>query len=216
MRRSPVPKEKIAKRYDRWSRCYDAIDTCPLFGGTVQKRWKREAINALGIERGERVLDMGTGTGLIVPWILEKGAGLRVVGIDLSRRMLLRAHARAMAAEMVQGDLEQMPFKDGAFDKIIATFTLTTVPDPVQCLRETARVLRKGGKVAVLDTGPPKKGLTRLFYPLLARSARLSGYTMIDRNPKDMIERAKSLIIETERRFFSSCVYLLVLRKGRS
>lgn len=210
-----VPKRKVAKRYDRWSGWYDAIDTCPLFGGTIQKRWKREAVNALALENGERVLDMGTGTGLLLPWIADGAVDLRIVGIDLSRRMLLRARRRAGGrADLVLGDLEQMPFKDGAFDKAIATFTLTTVPDPGQFLEETARVLRCHGTAAILDTGPPKRRFARILYPFLAGSARLSGYTMIDREPRALLDRVKSLFIETERRFFSSCVYLLGLKKG--
>jgi ubiquinone/menaquinone biosynthesis C-methylase UbiE len=203
-------KERVARRYDKWSRWYDAVDAS---GGKAQERWRRETVDALSIRPGEFVVDLGTGTGAILPWILEKGG--MPVAVDISGRMLEKAVGRAPGTIAVMGDLERLPFKDGSVPKVIATFTLTTVPDPEAFVREAARILRPGGTFALLDTGPPKKGIFKPVHAFMTGTARVSGYTHIDRKPELILEKVPELAVESEKRMYGSMVYLYVLKKKK-
>ncbi|MBI5001203.1 MAG: methyltransferase domain-containing protein [Euryarchaeota archaeon] len=205
-------KRKIEKRYDAWSRWYDAVDTNPLFGGKAQERWRREAIGLLELKKGESVIDLGTGTGLILPWISESCKGAHVVGIDISGKMLLRARKKG-CADLVRGDLDCMPFKDSSLDKAIATFTLTTAPDPVAFLKDTARVLKDDGILVILDTGKPKKKGARAVHALISKTAKLSGHTKIDRDPYALLGKVPEMKIEKEKRYYGGMVYAMKIRK---
>jgi ubiquinone/menaquinone biosynthesis C-methylase UbiE len=201
-------KERVARRYDAWSRWYDAVDSS---GGKAQERWRRTAVDALEVKLGEAVVDLGTGTGAILPWIAEKGGV--PVAVDISRKMLEKARGREPGAIAVMGDLERLPFRDGSVPKAVATFTLTTVPDPEAFAREAARVLAPGGTFVLLDTGPPKKKAYRPVHALMAGTAKVSGYTHIDRKPEPILAKVPELKVESEKRMYGSMVYLYKLKK---
>ncbi|MGM0510510.1 MAG: class I SAM-dependent methyltransferase, partial [Thermoplasmatota archaeon] len=80
-------KKKVASRYDRWKGFYDLVDNFPLVS-RPQKRWKREAVDRLDLEGDELVLDIGTGSGEIIPWIAEKLDEGKVIGTDISQGMV--------------------------------------------------------------------------------------------------------------------------------
>ncbi|MCK4266160.1 MAG: methyltransferase domain-containing protein, partial [Thermoplasmata archaeon] len=117
-------KAKVERRYDRWSRYYDTVDTFPGIG-RLEKRWRLEAIESLELKPDDMVLDVGTGTGLILPWIAERLTTGKVMGIDLSENMLEKARERAGKCgvedrvELRKMDIEKMGFEDGSFDKVI-------------------------------------------------------------------------------------------------
>ncbi len=93
---------------------------------------------------GERVLDVGCGTGVYVPYYRARGAG-RVVGVDLSPEMLAQARARFPDTAFCQGRAEALPFPAMTFDVVFANHVLFFVEDIPQALREARRVLRPGG-----------------------------------------------------------------------
>lgn len=95
--------------------------------------------------KGARVIDIGCGTGLLGEWLAEAGiATAGLVGVDLSHGMTRRARGRGLAA--VEGDLERLPFRDGAFAGAVAFTALGIVPgSPARALAEAARVLAPGG-----------------------------------------------------------------------
>lgn len=121
-----------------------------------------------------RVLLAGVGTGLDLPHL---PAGLDYVGLDLAHAMLRRALPRirpGIGFTPVQGDARALPFADASFDAVVLHLILAVVPDPAQCLREVARVLRPGGIVLVFDKflRPGQRApLRRLFNPLVRRLA---------------------------------------------
>ncbi|EGJ50822.1 class I SAM-dependent methyltransferase [Desulfocurvibacter africanus] len=143
----------IAVDYERWSRALSFWQ---------DPRWRQELVNGLGLPPGSRVLDVAAGTGQISR-LLEK-QGLRVVSLDQSLAMLTRARARGAAA--VAARAEALPFPDAAFDGLTAGYLLRYLEDPLAGLRELARVVRPGGRVALLDFGRPRGvwgGLWRLY-----------------------------------------------------
>ena len=125
---------------------------------------------------GDRVLDVATGTGLVAR-ALRRRYGCRVVGLDQSEEMLGRARALVgPEVELVRGEAEQLPFGDGEFDALTFTYLLRYVDEPAATMRELARVVRPGGRVAMLEFYVPR-GVwrplwilyTRVGLPLLGR-----------------------------------------------
>ena len=217
---SSKKKDKVIQRYDRWSRYYDALDTFPGVG-RYEKRWRLEAIALLDLKGGETVLDAGTGSGLILPWIAEAMPSGKLVATDLSEGMLAKARERVASVmkegveiEIVKDDVESSSYPDDTFDRIISTFTLTSVPDLKMCVQELARILKKGGHLVVLDTGKPTSLVYKLYFPLMRGVAALSGYTYMGRDIIGLIEGCPNLKILEVHRFFGGMVYIVVAEKG--
>lgn len=107
------------------------------------------AVAAFAREEGRQVhdvLDVGTGTGLVLRALRERDPSLRVSGIDLSSGMLEVARAALPDAVLVQGDATSLPFADAGFDVVTAATCLHLFPDPRAALAEWVRVLRPGGR----------------------------------------------------------------------
>ncbi|EXI78074.1 MAG: Demethylmenaquinone methyltransferase [Candidatus Accumulibacter appositus] len=120
-----------------------------------------------------QVLLSGIGTGLDLPLLPAQHS---YTGIDLTHAMLQRAVPRAAQLDFrcLQGDCQRLPFSDHSFDLAILHLILAVLPDPVACLRETARVLKPGGRALIFDKflRPGQHApLRRLANPLLRRVA---------------------------------------------
>jgi demethylmenaquinone methyltransferase/2-methoxy-6-polyprenyl-1,4-benzoquinol methylase len=146
-------------------------------------RWRRALVSAIDPRPGQRILDVATGTGLVAFELVSRGAG-EVVALDQSEAML--AGARARLAErpelddrltLVLGEAEGLPFADGEFDALSFTYLLRYVDDPAATLRELARVVKPGGRIAMVEFGVPGvaplrvlwRVHTRVGLPLLGR-----------------------------------------------
>jgi len=106
------------------------------------------------IPEDSTVLDLGTGTGALLP--LLAGSVRRVIAVDASRTMLDRARSRARESELkgtqfLRGDLERLPVADASVDGVVANMVLHHLAQPERLFREMARVLRPGGRAAVVD-----------------------------------------------------------------
>jgi arsenite methyltransferase len=119
---------------------------------------RREVLGQLALAPGERVLDVGTGPGLLaIEMAAAVGPTGRVCGIDVSDSMLALARGRKTApdsapVEYLSGGVEHIPYPDGSFDVAVATQVMEYVPDIPTALAEVRRVLRPGGRLLVLDT----------------------------------------------------------------
>ena len=133
---------------------------------------RKHSLSALPAAPG-RVLLAGVGTGLDLPHLPPQH---HYVGVDLTEAMLRRARPRAGKADFsgVIGDAQRLPFADASFDHAVLHLILAVVPQPADCLREVARVLRPGGSALVFDKflrrGQPAL-LRRLANPLVRRLA---------------------------------------------
>src|SRR3954470_5806468 len=154
-------------------RHYDRVAAVLSFG--QDPRWRRTMVQAVKADADDRILDVATGTGLVAEALVRR-YGWAVVGLDQSTAMLDAARARlADDAELdgrvslVAGEAERLPFADGEFDHLTFTYLLRYVDDPAATLRELARVVRPGGRVASLEFAVPPSRLWRALWVLYTR-----------------------------------------------
>jgi demethylmenaquinone methyltransferase/2-methoxy-6-polyprenyl-1,4-benzoquinol methylase len=171
---SPGPRKRHARElFAGLPRRYDHAGAALSFG--QDPRWRAALVEALAARPGERVLDVATGTGMVAAALVRR-YGVTVVGLDQSPEMLGAAHARlardpvlAAAITLVEGEAERLPFADGEFDHLTFTYLLRYVEDPQATLRELARVVAPGGRVAMLEFGVPAGEPWRVLWRVYTR-----------------------------------------------
>ena len=152
--------ESVRGMFDRIAPVYDVMNHVMTAG--LDRRWRKLAVKEV-VWPGDRVLDACCGTGDLAVEAERRGG--RVVGLDFSEKMLERARTKSGAIEWVQGDALALPFGDGEFDAATVGFGVRNLADLEGGLRELARVLKPGGKVAVLEITRPR-GILRPFFRL--------------------------------------------------
>jgi Methylase involved in ubiquinone/menaquinone biosynthesis len=155
----------LATLFDRTAPHYDHIGNLLSFGWGGW--YRRRALRRAGLGRGMRVLDVAVGTGAVArEAVAVLGREADVIGIDLSRGMLAEARRR-LPIPLVQGRMEVLPFADASVDFVSMGYALRHVGDLGTAFAEFHRVLRPGGKVALLELGRPstplRRGLVRLY-----------------------------------------------------
>ena len=148
-------------------------DNAQALGRRLMTAWQ-EPTEWLNIPPGGITLDVGSGPGNVTA-ALARAAGLDGValGVDISEPMLARAVAAEAGRQVgfLRADAQQLPFRDGVFDAVMSIAVLQLVPDAEQALAEMVRVLRPGGRIAIMvptatDRGPAKllsRGGARFF-----------------------------------------------------
>jgi phosphatidylethanolamine/phosphatidyl-N-methylethanolamine N-methyltransferase len=142
-----VENDFVEGVYDKLAKVYDLIFGPTLHPGRLQ------AIQRMDIQSGERVLEVGVGTGINLS-LYPKNCS--VIGIDFSVSMLEKARERAARKEirnvrLLQMDAADLKFADGSFDIVYAPYLISVVPDPVKVAREMRRVCRPGGRIIFLN-----------------------------------------------------------------
>ena len=142
-----LEKRQVVRAYEFYAPVYDFVFDWIFAPG------RAAAIKHLGLLPNETVLEVGIGTGLNLPLY---PATCRLTGIDLSQEMLDKAVERVQNQTMPNVTLKvmdatSMDFGDNEFDKAVATYTISAVPDPVAVLREMRRVVKPGGAIVILN-----------------------------------------------------------------
>jgi demethylmenaquinone methyltransferase/2-methoxy-6-polyprenyl-1,4-benzoquinol methylase len=152
--------DAVRSMFDRISPVYDAMNRTMTVG--LDQRWRRAAVAAV-VQPGDRVLDACCGTGDLA--VAAQEVGGTVTGLDFSERMLERARRKSGQVEWVQGDALALPFSDGSFDAATVGFGVRNLDELEGGLVELRRVLRPGGRLAILEITKPS-GLLAPFYRL--------------------------------------------------
>jgi ubiquinone/menaquinone biosynthesis methyltransferase len=142
---------------------YEKAGTLLSFGQDA--RWRAKLISLVRADHKDVVLDVATGTGLVARGLRER-YGCEVIGLDRSADMLGAASARNGRISFVRARAESLPFPDESFDHVTFTYLLRYVDDPAATMRELARVLRPGGRIAALDFGVPANPILRALWRL--------------------------------------------------
>ena len=124
-------------------------------------------LDALALEAGDRLLDVGCGGGLLLRDAIAAGA--EATGVDHSVEMVTLARERAPGAQVIQGEAESLPFDDETFTALSMSIVFLFFADPVRALRESRRVLDPAGRLAVFTTGPELRGTPAAPEPLASR-----------------------------------------------
>jgi phosphatidylethanolamine/phosphatidyl-N-methylethanolamine N-methyltransferase len=164
-----IDRDHLHRVYQQYASVYDRV-----FGPVFQH--SREAVvRRLTIDPGERVLEVGVGTGLCLPMYPRHCA---VTGIDISAAMLQKAADRVHAERLANVNLEvmdagEMTFDDDSFDLVIAAYVVTAVPDYRKLMSEMIRVSRPGGRIILLNhftqDSPLLAALEKFISPLCVK-----------------------------------------------
>ncbi len=131
--------------FERIAHCYDGVNRLLSFGR--ERHWRKLAADALRLNAGGRVLDVGTGTGDMALALAKRWPGVEVVGLDPTASMLEVARRKREAPGIcwIQADGLHLPFADASFDGTVSAFVLRNVVDVPLALAEQRRVVRNGG-----------------------------------------------------------------------
>ena len=150
--------DAIAPRYDLLNRVLSA---------GIDRQWRDRAIRSLGLTGRERLVDVCAGTADVS---LQATGAARVIGVDFAAAMLrigsqkVRAAGQGSRITLVHGDATSLPLGDGTVDAATVAFGIRNVERPELACREMARVLRPGGRLAILEFGVPRIPGVRTCY----------------------------------------------------
>lgn len=171
--RAALDADAVKAAYRRWASIYDTVF------GAVSAPARRAAVAAVNLAAGERVLEVGVGTGLALPlYAREK----RITGIDLSAEMLARARMRVRrlglsnVEALLELDAEQTGFDAGQFDIAVAMFVASVVPNPKALASELSRVVRPGGTILFVNHFATDSGPLAWAERIMAPASRALGW----------------------------------------
>lgn len=181
---------RVAGMFDAIAARYDLLNH--LLSAGLDRGWRRRAIRSLGLRGGETVVDVCTGTADLAIEAASGGAG-RVVGVDFAAEMLRIGAAKlrgpAARVALARGDATCLPVRSAVADAATVAFGIRNVERPERAMDEMFRVLRPGGRVAILEFSIPRSPLVRAVYlpyfqhvlPRIGRfvSGHLSAYTYL-------------------------------------
>jgi demethylmenaquinone methyltransferase/2-methoxy-6-polyprenyl-1,4-benzoquinol methylase len=167
---SPPDKtpSRIAGMFDAIAPRYDLLNH--VLSAGLDRRWRVRAVEALALPDGARVLDLCTGTADLAIATVQGSRGTSVVGVDFAGAMLALGLSKVRTASLggrirlVRGDAAAIPVGTASCDAATIAFGIRNVADPERALTEIARVLRPGGRLAILEFGQPRVPGLRTLY----------------------------------------------------
>ena len=173
-------QKRVAVRdmFARIAERYDLLNRLMTFG--QDRAWRRQLIDGIKLSPGERLLDVGAGSGDLAFEALARAPDITVIACDFTPEMIAvgRKRPASDAIDWVLADAEYLPFKADAFDAVVSGFLLRNVTRLERALQEQHRILKPDGRLAALDTTPPQSAwlgpLMRFhFYRVIPTLGRL-------------------------------------------
>lgn len=191
MTRADLDKDphEIAAMFDGVADRYDRTNTILSFGR--DRSWRRATAAALDLKPGEKVLDLGAGTGISTVDLSRSGAF--AVGADISLGMLGVGRRVRPQVPLVAGDALALPFADGSFDAVTISFALRNVKDTGAALQEMARVTKPGGRLVICEFAHPSVPVFRTIYLQYLMRSLPSVARRVASNPDAYVYLAESI-----------------------
>jgi len=193
-------KRQIERLYTKRSKHYDITANLYYLAGFREQKYRKTAVNELGLQPGDKVVEIGCGTGLNFPLLREKvGPGGRVTGVDLTEAMLEGARSRIEQnkwknVEVVRSDAAGFVFPEKV-DGVLSTFAITLVPEYDDVIKAAAAALSPGKRIVILDFKKPSHWPQWLLELWLLVTAPF-GVTLdlAERHPWESVERHMRLV----------------------
>jgi ubiquinone/menaquinone biosynthesis C-methylase UbiE len=196
-------KRQVAAHWDRRAASFDEDFGHSIHTSTERAAWDRILDLVIPKRPSLAALDAGCGTGFLS--LEMAGRGHRVTGVDFAPAMIAAAKRKAalqgLDIHFEQGDAEALPFPPGSFDLVISRHVLWTLPHPEAAIDEWKRVLRPGGRLAIIDgsrydeaSAPPQRENARTSSEYAAIGDKLPFYTGRPREEIEGILRAHGLV----------------------
>lgn len=152
--------EQVRTMFARIAPQYDLINRLMTAG--QDRRWRRQVIRLAQLQPGERLLDLGAGTGDLTREALRQQPMARVTAVDFTQQMMKVGQQQGLR-NWCAADALQLPFANQTFDAVVSGFLMRNVLDVDLALREQFRLLKSGGCVVILDTTRPQRNLLSPF-----------------------------------------------------
>ena len=179
--------------FDRIAPRYDLLNRMMTFGQDV--RWRKRAVKELHLPFGSTVADIACGTGDLCREL--QSSGLNALGVDFSFGMLTAAKT---SAPLLQGDALHLPLRDGAVDGITCGFALRNLVDIGDAFEEFARVVRRRGRIAILEVSQPTGAMTRMGHHVyFHRVVPLVGGLISDKEAYSYLPESTAYLPSTDR-----------------
>ncbi len=184
--------EAIRTAYRRYARIYDAVF------GPILHPGRKLIIQALNLQQGDNILEVGVGTGLSLPLYPKD---VKVTGIDISGEMLAKARERVRQQNLTQVeavlemDAEDLKFPENTFDKVVAMYVVSVVSEPSRLVDEMRRVCKPGGEMFIVNHFHSRNGFIRALEGLFSPLAKLVGFHP-DLALEDLLEQTALDVVE--------------------
>lgn len=161
-------KEEVRTMFDRIAPTYDLLNH--TLSWSIDRLWRRRVVRIVGRGKPQRILDAATGTGDLAILLAQRLPGTRVLGVDLSERMLEVARRKVTACGLDErvtlepGDAERLGVPNATMDAATVAFGVRNFGDLDQGLRELARTIKPGGRIVILEFSRPRNRLVRVLY----------------------------------------------------
>ncbi len=180
---------RIGQMFNRIAPTYDFLNHFLSVG--IDLKWRKMAVKDLSVTGRELVLDLACGTGDLGFAALEKAPECRVIGVDLALKMLEIAKEKAnkkkltaMSYLFLSGDILNLPFRDSTFDKAMIAFGIRNVVNTKKAFVEICRVLKPGGRLAVLEFSLPRNVLFKDLYMIYFKKILPFVGGLVSRDPE--------------------------------
>lgn len=186
----PAASDKAAvveEMFDRIAHRYDLMNRLLTF--RLDQHWRRKTIRLAGVGPGDLVVDLGCGTGDLCALAAARGA--RAIGVDFAANMLAALRRRGVRADALRADASRLPLPDASATVVTSAFALRNFVSIADVVREAARILVPGGRIALLEVDEPQDAVRRWGHSIyFRRIVPAVGALLADRAAYDYLPRS--------------------------